>query len=169
MFAMTDVLPRTLPVPAAAGRLVSRASVHRMLRDQHHAVRLRTISALGPNAAAHRGRASVHEDAIAVIETDAPLTMQRCRELAEHFLGQAQFLREMLASLPDGVRTPEEIFDAARADELIAAALRFSAGTAGDHAKPMSEYTARVRLILDEGTTDPEAIFAEAWDEGVWG
>lgn len=169
MSAMTDALPRTLPVPAAPGRLVSTAAARRILGDQHAALRLRAISALGPNASAHRGRASVHQDTIEALAPDTPLTLLRCRELAEHFLTQARCLRGILASLPDRVRTPEEIFDAARADELITAALRFSAGTATDHPHPITEYAARVRLILDEGATDPEEIFAEVWDESVWG
>lgn len=158
-------LPR--PVPALPERLVSAAATRRMVSEYESALRLRRIAALGPNAAFHRGRASVHADVLAAIGHE-PLTWGRCRELAEDFLDQARVLQAAAATPPDRVRTPDEFFDEGRLHELIPSVLRLSAGAATDYPAPAAEYAARLRLLLSEGA-DAETLLTEMWDDTLWG
>ena len=162
------VLSCPLPVPAAPGRLVSAAAARRMLLDHESALRRRTIAALGPNAAFHRGRASVHAEVLDAIG-DGPLTWHRCRQLAEAFLHKARPLHAAAGICPARALTPAEIFDKARLEELVLSALRFSAGTAAEHPRSDEEYAARVRLLLSEGVTDTEALLTEVWNDALWG
>lgn len=159
--------PRPLPVTAAPGRLVNAAAARRMLRDHESGLRHRTIAALGPNAAFHRGRASVHTEVLEAIG-ESLLTWDRCRQLADHFLHRARDLHAAAGTHPGRAMTPAEIFDRARLEELILAALRFSAGTVTGHHSPDSEYAARVRLLLTEGERDSGALLTEVWDDTLW-
>lgn len=162
------VPPRPLPVPAAPGRLVNAAARRRMLRDHESALRLRTIAALGPNATFHRGRASVHTEVLDAIGGSL-LTWGRCRQLADEFLDKARQLQDAAGSHRARAKTPAEIFDEARLDELIVTALRLSAGTVAEHPSPVSEYAGRVRLLLREGVSDTGALLTEVWDDALWG
>jgi hypothetical protein len=166
MDAMTTAPSQPLPVPAAPGRLVSMAAARRIRRDHESSLRLRRISALGPNAALHRGRASVHTQVLDGIG-DAPLSWGHCRHLAEELLREARSLQASTTAAPPArALTPTEIFDAARLEELILSALRLSAGAA---AHPGPDHAARVRLLLHEGMADTGALLAEAWDDALWG
>jgi hypothetical protein len=165
---MDGMSSAVLPVPAAPGRLVSAAAARRLRHGHETALRLRTIAALGPNASFHRGRASVHADVLDAL-SGPPLTYGRCREISDALLTEAGALHGRLAQAPPRVRTPTEIHEAARLEELLAAALLLSAAGRAAHPRPLIEYAARLRLLLTEGGQDAGAMLAEAWDDTLWG
>lgn len=187
-----EILPRAHPATLP----ISAADANRMLTDHLIGLRSRTVLSLGPNSSFHRGAVAAHarvaaallgagtsglDEAAASLQImdraallpgtrfAAPLTERRCHALAEALLYRAADLKDALGGRPDRVRTPEEFFTAGELEVLLPAALRFSVRTAAGYARPVAEYVARVLKVMDEGLTDADAIFAEIWQDSIWG